>query len=316
MKKERDFSWMGEGIDNHFTFYGLGEGITDQRAFNVLRRVEKREILNTNIKITDLEGMSIDDIMKLRQCGAKSAIIILSHYLSHGYVVDKNGRLKKNFDKKQNDLSQLDSLIGDDTLLESFLDKRQVEKLKMNGFVKVGDLVGSDYCQILGILPSDNKAQREENVKLWFDIVSKLAGAGYVFSSDSTSYGKILKGNVEYYPDIELSETEKEKNDRLQKEKEQKRIEQEEQLGCSTCDKVKQLELELEKIKRERDNALTSLQEKNEELRRVRETNISLLDENLKLEKKANYLKNNNDSLRESLGNAAEALRPYLKKRK
>ena len=72
-------------------------------------------------------------------------------------------------------------------------------EMEMNGFVKVGDLVGSDYCQILGILPSDNKAKREENVKLWFDIVSKLAGAGYVFSSDSTSYGKILKGNVEYY---------------------------------------------------------------------------------------------------------------------
>lgn len=283
-------------MSNYFKFSNIDTTL-GKRIFHSLFRTYGGNIDVTRTygnsyeeRLFDLEGFNFRRLQSLRNCGGPAVIKILSYYLSHGYVMDEEGFLRKNYKESSKD----DLSISDITSLSDILSSENAKRLESKGITRVQDLVGKNYHEIIG------EKFNIGDLKFWQEILISLAGRGYSFGYTDDELGKIKKSNVEYFPNIKLSETKQEKEERL---------------GCSKCDRVKELELQLERMTRERDQAQFNLRLKEDEIEREREKNSSLLQENLNLRSEIKNIKYNNEFLRERLSTAAEALRPFIKKK-
>ena len=200
---------------NYYFSYETLKKLLSGEVYNYLMRrassLYSKEAIGLGFSVIDLEGIVPLDRDSIFSPGEiKRFICVFSYYFSHGYSVDENGRLKKQYEP-------LDK-IPEDTLLSDLIDDKNIKEwLNKRGYNKVGDILEKSFSEFLQCENTPSAMKRPISATRWFKLASKLAGHGYVFSygQGNGDYGRISVGKQELFPKIEFGFSEKDKNDCL-----------------------------------------------------------------------------------------------------
>lgn len=306
-------------MENCFELDILKEKL-NTHLFNTLTKYDGKEkwgrqIVGTDKFVIDLEGESLINIRRLN--GFRNIVGISSYYFSNGYMADESGRLKKKYAPKTDDNFETQKFvdnIDENTNFDEFINNKSiVKKLNSLGYTKVKDILGKSYIEFLKTTSDNQKVKYDSNIKLWYEVASRLAGHGYVFSYDYENMGMITKGESRLYPGVDLGKTEIEKKDREDRLNKQREEEQRSMLGCDNCKSVEELERELKKISEENACLKTSLYQQEQEIVRLQRCIVAIDSENKSLCEQVENLKCRNKSLHNDLETISSVVRKYVK---